>query len=130
MITSDLVFLASLTVIHANQIEHVKLASTMVGPFSEAAHVFQVVLKSREMIYQHQNASNATPTIIIYSKSVYVSILLVALFLEWLITKLYAFHVMFYCLLSLFLSIVYAYVEMDTHSIRLKIDVIRFVEME
>lgn len=82
------------------------------------------------MIYQHQNASNAIPMIIIDSRSDYVSILLVALFLEWLIIKLYAFHVMFYCLLSLYLSIVYAYVEMDTRSIRLKIDVVRSVEME
>jgi hypothetical protein len=68
--------------------------------------------------------------IIIDSRLDYVSILLVALFLEWLIIILYVFHVMFYCLLSLYLSIVYAYVEMDTRSIRLKIDVVRFVEME
>lgn len=68
--------------------------------------------------------------IIIDSGSDYVLILLVALFLEWLIIRLYVFRVMSYSLLNLYLSIVYVYVEMVTLSIRLKIDVVKFVEME
>ncbi len=82
------------------------------------------------MIYQHRNVLSATNTIITFLGLDYVSILLVVLYQEWLIIKSYVYHVIFYRFLNLSLSIVYAYVKMDTLSTRIKMDVARFAEME